>query len=215
MISEILDHVNRLKVGRVDAVNIMDDYWSETLKTEKPTQTKPIPDLETFWSITENDPEKPSRGSMRLVFKKDLQRHLHSGWGLSYADYFREIASRAVRFWRLGEGSFRLNVGADTPKCAGEPDSGPPLIGTVSSVVAILFAMKMHRQSENFWLSDATVKALHERYGFPYWSGEWLDSVDDFVPDFGCVYYSGSLLITKDRQKFRQLIELAESTTET
>jgi len=208
VINEILNRVNREKVGRRHAMKCMEKVanpLSDTSEIEVDDS-----DLETFWSLTENSKDMPSRGSMRLVYKTNDPF-------FSYADYFRECADKCIRMWHIKEGSYTLRAGPNTPECAGIHHGEEPLFGTLTYVLCMMFAMKMESQSANYYIHDATERSFRTysecKYG---WDSEWLDKLESGANPgrFGAVYYAGVLFVTKDRKRFDSLVMMAESTVQ-
>lgn len=163
----------------------------------------------TIDDILLNIQEGGSRGSFLLRYKHSIR----GGFMYSYAEFFRELAERAIRMWSISEGKNTITVGRDTPRCDGGVCVEPPIMGTTASVIAILFAKKMASQNANYDFNGSTEDALA---GNPAW---WQD-VDwrielarergrPEVTHMGAVYYSGSLFVTRDRKKFRLLCDMA------
>jgi hypothetical protein len=177
MIQELIDHLNASKV-----------YAGK----------RPLLGYE---DLTENNPDRPSRGTMVLAYRRAIKYPCYLG-EYSYSDYFRDLADRAIRLWRIGEGAHRLRVGKDTPMCAGESPLEEPIFGSLNSVVAILFAMKLQNQSYSYSIAGPTIRALETGPGF--W--KYLD--EDLL---GCVYYCGTLFVTSSPERYCQLRQFCQA----
>jgi hypothetical protein len=116
----------------------------------------------------------------------------------TFYNYFLEVADRAIKLWGLKEGRFDLKVGKDTPICDGVNPASCAIFGSVRSVLARLFARKMARQSVYYGLSTHTIQAIVNSRSY-----------EDSAESMRCIYYAGSLLITKDKEKYEYMKGIA------
>lgn len=159
--------------------------------------------------VIENARSNGSRGGLFMLYKKSVG----GDFMYSYADFFRDLADRAVSLWGLSEGTNPIRVGKDSPKCHGGFGRGAehPIYGSVGAVVAEMFAIKMESQTGgSYRFHPATKAALKERLDW----GEIESSDGIGVSRMAAVYYSGRIFITRDRDLYRQILNMAESASD-
>ena len=166
--------------------------------------------VEWFSDFQKREPLE--KGRLLRCYLRDVK---YGRGGLPYWHMYSKMADRAIRFWRLDEGVFKLRPSPRLfeggvlrlkPNRYGYSnvvDPGP-ICGSVWFVVSTLFAW-----NEYYCSSSPTARALRDR-GKPFDSWHWRKGRKR-VKDFGCVYYMGSLHITSSESRYYDLVEVSEA----
>jgi len=155
--------------------------------------------------------EPETRRDLLLGYLRDIKyNNTIYGYGkMPYASYLELVANRAIKLWKLKEGSHAIRPSDLIPEgivyrndVDFEPIDCDPICGTVLSVISQLYAWR-HRLMHHATLRAIKTDPSFEDDGQSYPIGK--------VARMGCVYYAGTLVITRDKDTYENLQMLADT----